>query len=419
MLKRLLLVCSATLACAVFVTQSAAALPEFQSAHQATNYVRSLQNSDGGFPDFAATSNPSATLEAVFALTAYGADPVNVETAGNGPGDYLATQAVAYSSSPGGAAKLVAGLGAMVIDPASFGGIDVLAAMDANYNAGTGQYGSDVFAQALYALAKAALGQSVPVLASDYLQSLQLASGGWEYCCGFGADTNATAIAVRALIAAGVPASDPDVVEAVAYLHANQQSDGGFPFSAPGASDPNSTAYVIQAIIALGESAESGGAWDLGNGATPLNVLVAFQNPASGALQYFGSDSPFATYQGIPGLMLAAYPELSEATDKDGDGDGCSDAEEAGATIALGGQRDASNPWDFYDVNASRRIDAVDIGLVRANYNGTGPTPPEDVIFDRSVGAATWAPGSPNNKISAVDIALVRTSFNHSCQAAP
>jgi hypothetical protein len=402
-----------------FAAQTAEALPEFQSAQLATNYVRSLQNNDGGFPDFAASSNASATLEAVFALTAYGTDPVSVEVAGNGPDDYLATQAVAYSASPGGAAKLVAGLGAMDIDPASFGGIDVLAAMEANFNAVTGKYGGDVFAQSLYMLAKAALGQPVPSLAADYLQSLQLSGGGWEYCCAFGADTNATAIALRALIAAGVPASDPDVLEAITYLHANQQSDGGFPFSAPGASDPNSTAYVIQAIIALGQSAESGGSWDLGGDSTPLEALVAFQNPATGALQYFGSDSPFATYQGVPGLMLAAFPELSDKQDKDSDGDGCSNSEEAGATITLGGQRNPSNPWDFYDVNSSRRIDAVDIGLVRANFNGGGPTLPEDVIFDRSVGAAMWAPGAPDNKINAVDIALVRTSFNHNCQAAP
>jgi CubicO group peptidase (beta-lactamase class C family) len=102
-----------------------------------------------------------------------------------------------------------------------------------------------------------------------------------------------------------------------------------------------------------------------------------------------------------------------------GDGDGCSSDEEAGGTPALGGARDPAARWDFYEVNASLRIDAVDIGLVRANFNPSGPVPPEDAIFDRSAGAASWAPGPPDNKINAIDIGLVRASFNHTCAAQP
>jgi bacillolysin len=103
----------------------------------------------------------------------------------------------------------------------------------------------------------------------------------------------------------------------------------------------------------------------------------------------------------------------------DSDGDGCADAEELGTQHLYGGQRDPANPWDFYDVNGTKKVDAADIGLVRLNFNGTGPTPEEDLIYDRSAGAAPWAPGPPDNKISAVDIGLVRASFNDSCQAPP
>jgi hypothetical protein len=101
------------------------------------------------------------------------------------------------------------------------------------------------------------------------------------------------------------------------------------------------------------------------------------------------------------------------------DGDGCSDIEEAGSDPKFGGQRDPFMEWDFYDVNATLKIDAVDTGLVRAHFNGTGPTPPEDLIYDRSVGEFTWAPGPPNNAINAFDIGAVRASFDHSCLAAP
>jgi hypothetical protein len=113
------------------------------------------------------------------------------------------------------------------------------------------------------------------------------------------------------LIAAGVSAADADINEAIVFLHGTQQSDGGFPYALPYGtdSDPNSTAYVIQALVAAGQSLDASGPWDAGGGKTPLTALLSFQNPDNGALQYFGTDSPLATYQGVPGLMLSAYPE--------------------------------------------------------------------------------------------------------------
>lgn len=315
-MTRFLLACSALLLCTGVVARTTAAGPETDAALQATNYIRTLQLADGGFPDFSDSSTPSATLEAVFAFAAAGIDARTVEQGSAGPDDYLATQAAAYSAaSPGGAAKLVAGLAAMDIDPTSFGGINPLQAMEANYDGSTGKYGDDTFAQALFILAERSLSRPVPAAAVSYLVSLQQADGGWEFCCGFGSDTNSTAIALRALMAAGTPTSDPSVLSAVAYLHSQQAPDGGFPYAAPFESDANSTAYVIQAIIALGQSAETGGPWDLGNGANPLAKLLSFQNPATGALVAFGADSPFATYQGVPGLMLDAFPEQAAPDD--------------------------------------------------------------------------------------------------------
>ena len=84
-----------------------------------------------------------------------------------------------------------------------------------------------------------------------------------------------------------------------------------------------------------------------------------------------------------------------------------------------GGLRDPDNEWDFYDVNESGKVDSVDVAIVRANFNGVGPTPPEDRIYDRSSGAAPWAPGPPDNKINLIDVNLVRAAFNHSCQLPP
>jgi hypothetical protein len=117
---------------------------------------------------------------------------------------------------------------------------------------------------------------------------------------------------------------------------------------------------------------------------------------------------------------ITEYQIGTNPCDLDTDNDGCADSEEAPTNPpTLGGQRDPQNGYDFYDVNASRTINSVDIGSVRANFNGNGPTPLEDLVYDRSLGAAIWAPGPPDNRINAVDIGLVRASFNNSCLAPP
>jgi len=312
-MRRLALACVGMALCAAGVTQLFAAAPDTIAANKATDYIRTFQNTDGGFPAFGVTSSPGATIDAVFAFAATGVDPKTVVHSGSGasPDDYLSAQAVTYSSTAGGAAKLVLAAATLDLNASSLGGIDTLVVMEANYNAATGQYGGDLFVQALFMLAEASLERAVPATAITYLRSLQQASGGWDG--GFGTDTNTTSLAVRALIAAGVPAADPDVNEAFVFLRSSQQPDGGFPYDPLSPfgtdSDPNSTAFVIQAIVAAGQSLDAGGPWDASGGKTPLTALLSFQNPVTGALQYFGADDAFATYQGVAGLMLSAYPE--------------------------------------------------------------------------------------------------------------
>jgi len=253
-IRRLTLACVGLALCAAGATQLFAAGPETTAAGKAGDYVRTLQNSDGGFPDFATTSTSGATIDASFAFASLGVDPRTVETAGKSPADFLSSQAAAYSaSSAGAAAKLVLGIATLNLDATSFGGIDALTLMEANYNTATGQYGTDLFAQAYFMLAEAALHRPVPAAALTYVKSLQKVDGGWEDCCGFGEDTNTTALVARALIAAGVAPSDQHIVNALTYLKASQQADGGFPYAAPGDSDPDSTAFVIQAIVAAGQ----------------------------------------------------------------------------------------------------------------------------------------------------------------------
>lgn len=308
MIRRSLLLVPALALCALAATQLFAATPHIAEADRALTYIRSIQHSDGGFPSFT-DSSAGSTIDASFAFAAAGIDPKTVTTNGKSPADYLAAQTTAYSATDGGAAKLVLGIETLRLDPQDFAGVDVLGAMDTHYDTGTGAYGDDVFAHALFILADVSAGRPVPANAITWLQGAQLTSGGWEDCCAFDADSNTTAMAILALVAAGVPPSDSDIIDALGYLHTAQTIDGGFAFNATSESDPNSAALVIQALVAAGQSIDAGGPWDKASGATPLAALVAFQNATTGALQYAGVDSAFATYQGVPALLLVAFPQ--------------------------------------------------------------------------------------------------------------
>ena len=107
---------------------------------------------------------------------------------------------------------------------------------------------------------------------------------------------------------------------------------------------------------------------------------------------------------------------------RDTDGDGCADGREV-RTVAFppssGGGRNPLLASDFYDVNASAKADAIDIGQVRAKFNTAPPDPNYAVTHDRSPGARAWAPGAADGVINGVDIGLARASFLHSCQGSP
>ncbi len=113
---------------------------------------------------------------------------------------------------------------------------------------------------------------------------------------------------------------------------------------------------------------------------------------------------------------VAAGSGLAET---DSDGDGCTDLREAGLDELSGGQRDASNPWDFYDVNDDQIIDLPnDILGVIQHFSSTGQAP-YDVRFDRgpSLGPHPWSMSAPDGVIDLPnDVLGVIAQFGHSCQ---
>ena len=289
-----------------------AASPRTEAANKALDYVRTLQNADGGFPDYS-----GATIDAVFAFAAAGIDARTVKKDGSSPLDYLKATGASYSDAPGGAAKLVLALAAMKEDPRSFAGTDFLAKMESKFDSASHSNGDHT----LYMLARSSLGLSPAPGSVEHLKSKQTGDGCWEWSDGAGCDTNTTALAIEALLAAGVDPSDSAVEDALDYLEDAQNDDGGFPYDPLSSwgtdSDANSTAFVIQALVAAGEDVDEDGRWQAPDGTTPLKALLRFQNPQTGAFTYSGKDDAYATYQSIPALLLEPYPGAPKTQERE------------------------------------------------------------------------------------------------------
>jgi hypothetical protein len=292
---------------------ASAAGPRTEAANKALNYVQTLQNADGGFP-----SSVGETIDAVFAFTAAGSDPATVKKNDKSPLDYLESQTDSYITTPGHLAKLVLGLAAAGEDPRDFAGHDLVAGMNASFNSTSHSYGDGPIDHGLYMLARARLHLSPAHGSAGYLKSKQLSDGCWEFSDGIGCDTNTTALAIEALLAAGVDPSESAVEDALDYLEDAQNDDGGFPYLIPSDSDANSTAFVLQALIAAGEDIDED-RWQAPDGTTPLEALLAFQNPQTGAFtySYSGKDDAYATYQSIPALLLEPYPGAPKTEERE------------------------------------------------------------------------------------------------------
>lgn len=309
-MKRLLTLVAALAVLLSFAGAAAparAAADPGSAAQAALGWLLARQQDDGSFAGFDA----GASADAIFALVAAGKDPNGVFKNGSTPVTYLGNQAATYAAKSAAAAgKLTLAVVAAGKDPRSFGEQNLLDLLARTYDAKTGQYGVDITGHAYALLALAATGQPIPAQAVAALGTTQLPDGGWSFdgSAASGSDTNTTALAVQALVAANARAAVFD--RALAYLRSQQNADGGFPYSKSSSfgadSDANSTANVIQALVAAGTDPRS-----LKPGASdPIDALLALQN-ANGAFRYQAAapdDNDLATAQAIPALLLKPFP---------------------------------------------------------------------------------------------------------------
>jgi hypothetical protein len=274
------------------------------AAASALEWLRSQQNpTTGGFGD-----SVGGAIEVLLALGANHERPENWKPADGvrALNVYLLPRARAFSrSNVAAAGKLaVASAAADACRPArtvkpSF------YLTDAN-----GAYSTDAGFNAWGILGAAALGEEIPASAVEALLSQQAEDGGWEWQAGFGTDTNTTALAIQALIAAGHPADSSEIAAALAFLKSAQIESGGFvydPKTPEYGADANSTAYVIQALLAAGED-PTDEAWTVG-GFTPVRFLLGLQL-VDGSFEWqpnTGSNL-MATAQAVPALLGQPYP---------------------------------------------------------------------------------------------------------------
>jgi hypothetical protein len=260
---------------------------------KALAYIQSQQQPDGGIDAFASgASNPSGTARAMLALVAAGR-PVDSMTAAGGASliDYLKAHAISYTHDatgtlfPESAGLLLAAASAGQEDPTDFGGMDIVAELEAAFHPASGAYSTTAaqdFAsgaasdlnQAWAILGLSAAGRSVPISATSYLIDSQAPDGAWSV-----GDPDTTAYAVVALIESGnVEPTDPAIQKAIEFFRASQTPEGGWRPSWD--TDPinaDTTGWIMQALTVAGDAltAES---WAKPGG-DPVTALIGLQKP--------------------------------------------------------------------------------------------------------------------------------------------
>lgn len=247
----------------------------------------------------------SGTVETMLAIGSNGLDASNWQRTSQSPSLQGAFLPVAAAYSRQGAAQ-AGKLSAAVAAANACVPVGVVAP-SAYYSPTLGAYSRNAGDNAWAMLGTVARGDVVPATAVATLKSQAQANGGWEWGAGWGVDTNATALAVQALIATGETPTSTVISKALAYLKPTQNTGGGFPYALGSASDTNSTAYVVQAIVAAGQN-PAGVEWQ-NSGKSPLDFLRARQLVDGGFEWQAGNGANLlATQQAVPALLGRANP---------------------------------------------------------------------------------------------------------------
>jgi hypothetical protein len=226
--------------------------PASSTAQRALQWLQCTQQQANG--QIGSGGNPIArSSEVAIGLAAAGQQASAMHVGTKSLADYLTT---ATSTEVGTNGELLLARASV----ADAGPIATLAAQLQAAKGTNGEYGGDIYSDALAILGLRAAGQTVAEDVVAFLKAQQKASGGWsaDNADQYGEDSNTTALVIQALVSTGVASSDPTITQGFAYLQ-SVFGGGGFG-SSPGAGpDPNSDELAIQAIVAA--QLQSDAAW--------------------------------------------------------------------------------------------------------------------------------------------------------------
>ena len=265
-LKIYLLILAAllTLSSLVSVPTLVAQDPNLASANQGLNYLRNSQQENGSITGFTGISH-WATI--AFASAGIKANDVELED-GESLLRYIRSNPPGSSSPATDWERAMLSLYATGKRARSYWGVRYLDNLEAKYN--SNQIGDpslvndDIFGLlALIAAGSRADGE-IKSNVLNFILAHQNPDGGFSWSTSFGSDSNDTAAAIQALIAArnsglGSSGVNSAIEKAKDYLLTTQNPDGGFVYEIGSDSDTASSSWAVLALssLGLGNSAES------------------------------------------------------------------------------------------------------------------------------------------------------------------
>lgn len=163
-------------------------------------------------------------------------------------------------------------------DPHDFAGIDLITALETQFDPATGLYHpQNLFRDSLALLALHEAGRSIPEEAIAALIQQQHTDGCWGW--GVGGDTtdaDTTGLVLQALAETHLSAADSAIAKCIHTLRVHQNEDAGWGARWDDHSNSDSTALVIVGLAALKLDPASE-AWEKNN-ISPVATLLSFQD---------------------------------------------------------------------------------------------------------------------------------------------
>jgi squalene-hopene cyclase-like protein/prenyltransferase/squalene oxidase-like repeat protein len=273
-------------------------------ATDAATFLRSAQNTDGGFgEDEGKKSNELFSGWAALALAASGSNPDAVTAGDKTALDYVEK----HANSLGDAADLartILVVEASGYDAGKFGGQDLVKQLLRERDS-DGSFGGLVNQTAFGILAQEAADEDQGTKASaHWLRDQQAEDGGFSFNAKGASDVDVTGAVLQAMAASGE--ADEDVEDdAVDYLRAAKNGDGGFGQASGDNSNSQSTAFAVQGLVAAGETVD-----DFGKGNDPISYLEDRQD-SDGSIRYSRTSKQtpvWVTAQALLALKRAKFP---------------------------------------------------------------------------------------------------------------